>query len=76
MNIVKDLGEILSPRPLTSGVVKQVGKGKVTIMTNRGAVITAHNPGAGYAVGDRVSLQDGVIVERLSSSDDRPVYLV
>lgn len=76
MSTVNDFKEVMLGRTTKSGVVKEVNKGRVTVKTNQGAKVSAHNANADYSVGDRVVLQDGAVVEKISSSEGKTVYLV
>lgn len=76
MTVKNDLRAALEAKQVTSGVIQEVTRGKATVKTSKGAIVTAHNANAGYAVGDRVTLQNGTVVEKISSGEGKTVYLV
>ncbi len=76
MNPIKDLKRVVLKDEAQSGVIKRVDRGQITISTNKGAIITAPNADLDVRPGDRVSMADGTIVEKISSGEDKPTYQV
>lgn len=60
----------------SNGTVVASANGKITVRTSRGALLTVSAGAEEYRQGDRVRLNNDIIVERISSAAGKTVYVV
>jgi len=78
MNELDKLRQTLSGNDKTPsrGTVQSIQNGQLTIKSNRGAILTVAAGTGAYQSGDRVVMNNGIVVEKITTGAGKPVYVV
>lgn len=78
MNDVERVRQIFQKkqRKPKSGTVMSVQGGQLVIRTTRGTVLSVAAGEGAYRQGDRVTLSDNIVVDKITTDDGKTIYVV